>query len=116
MGLATLFRKNRLWAFVGSRFSSSPTLACIVFAEIEVAHRLRTGAWAPLSVGSTLAHGRELLLDWLLGTAIVAPVVGVLTGLIAWRLAARWATRAARAEGRRLSLQCPPSIPPSPIG
>ncbi|MGA2449861.1 MAG: DUF2062 domain-containing protein [Polyangiaceae bacterium] len=116
MGLATLLRTNRLWAFVGSRFSSSPTLAFIVFAEIELAHRLRKGVWAPLSVGGALAHGRELLADWLLGAAIIAPLVGVLAGLAAWRIAARWATRAARAESRRPSLECPPSIPPSPIG
>ena len=115
MGLATVLRKNRLWAFLGSRLSSSPTLACIVFVEIECAHRLRTGLYAPLSISDSVAHGRELLGDWLLGTALVAPIVGAAAGLVAWTLAARWATRAARVEARRPSLECPPSGPPSPI-
>ena len=115
MGLATLFHKNRVWAFVGSRLSSSPILACIVFAEIEIAHRIRTGAYAPLSLEGAVAHGRELLLDWILGTILVAPIVGAVVGLVAWRLATRWANRAALAESRRPSLECPPSGPPSPI-
>jgi hypothetical protein len=118
-GLATLCRKNRLWAFLGSRLSSSPTLAFIVFAEVELAHRLRTGLYAPLSLGSAVAHARELLGDWLLGTAIVAPIVGAVVGFIAWRLAVRWAKgavmRAGRAEAHQRSLECPPSGPPTPI-
>ena len=41
LGLATALRLNRLWAFVGSRVSSSILVAWIAFSEVELAHRLR---------------------------------------------------------------------------
>src|SRR5690242_7009139 len=48
VGLATLLRLNRLWAFCGSRISNMVTLPWIAFAEVEVAHRARTGEWVDL--------------------------------------------------------------------
>jgi uncharacterized protein (DUF2062 family) len=107
MGLATLFRKNRLWAFLGSRLSTSPVLACIVFFEIEIAHRIRTGVYASMTIDSAISHGPELLRDWIGGTMIVAPIVAAAAGLIAWRIALRSAIRVARVEARRGSSGCP---------
>src|SRR5689334_4218671 len=40
LGLATLFRKNRLWAWLGSRISNMIILPFIAIAEVQVAHRL----------------------------------------------------------------------------
>lgn len=87
IGLATLLRLNRLWALIASRLSSTPVLLVTTFCEIEAAHRLRTGRWAPLAMHEALTHGRELLFDWVLGTLLVGSVVGIGTGLLAYALA-----------------------------
>lgn len=90
LALATLFRLNRLWSFLGSRISFSPLLAGIAFCEIESAHRLRTGSWAPLALGDAVEHGRELLDDWLLGTGIVGVACAVTMGVAAYFAAYLW--------------------------
>src|SRR5689334_9391481 len=70
LGLATLFRLNRLWAAVGSRATTAGLWPVVTFLEIEAAHRVRFGVWAPISPTDAVAHGRELLLDWVLGTPL----------------------------------------------
>jgi uncharacterized protein (DUF2062 family) len=110
LGLATVLRLNRLWAFVGSRVSFTPVFAWIAFCEIESAHRLRTGEWAPLSPREALSHGRELLADWMLGTLLVGVALGSTVGLIAYGLA-----RCARghAWGRPPAALSAPAPPPA---
>ncbi|HEX8790077.1 MAG TPA: DUF2062 domain-containing protein [Polyangiaceae bacterium] len=116
VGLASLFRLNRLWAFLGSRVSSNVLFAWIAFVEIEGAHRLRTGVWAPLAPREALTHGRELLHDWLVGAALVGALLGAALGFLAYG-AAR-----ARASGRTPAAPLPPSsgsrpsAPPAPPG
>jgi uncharacterized protein len=105
LGLATLFRVNRLWAFVGSRVSSNVLFAWIAFAEIELAHRLRAGAWAPVAPAEALAHGRELLGDWFIGSALVGGALSVLFGAAAYGAMHR--------RQRRLNLRTP-HVPPQP--
>jgi uncharacterized protein (DUF2062 family) len=78
VGLATLFRLNRLWAFLASRCTFMPVFAGVAFAEMEVAHRLRTGAWIALLPADALAHGPELLWDWALGTVVVGGALAAL--------------------------------------
>jgi uncharacterized protein (DUF2062 family) len=90
MGLATVLRLNRLWAFLGSRVSWTVVYVWIAFVEIEGAHRLRTGAWAPLSPRDALAHGRQLVGDWFLGGAVVGIVLGAILGAAAYGVARRW--------------------------
>lgn len=103
LGAASLFKLNRLFAWIGSRSSNALVLPFIIIAEIQVAHLVRTGSWATLdrktidfehpfrSVG-------PLLLDWLLGTIPVGCALGALLGLLAWRFAlARDRRRAAAA-------------------
>jgi uncharacterized protein (DUF2062 family) len=107
LGLATLLRKNRLWAFVGSRVSSNVLLAFITFAEIELAHRLRAGVWAPLAPRQALAHGRELLLDWFLGSALVGPALACVLGVAAYAAVRRWP---------RLTLRTSSGAPPQSSG
>jgi uncharacterized protein (DUF2062 family) len=90
LALATLFRLNRLWAFVGSRISFTPLFAVITFCELESAHRLRTGHWALLSPHDAVQHGQELIGDWLLGTLLVGVSLAVTAGLAACMAARRW--------------------------
>jgi uncharacterized protein (DUF2062 family) len=87
--LATLFRLNRPWAMIASR-TPPPLFVAITFAEIELAHRLRTGRWAPIGLHSALAQARELTIDWAWGTLIVGVPLAALIGLLAWAIARRW--------------------------
>lgn len=90
LGLATLFRLNRLWAALGSRATTIPPMFPLgVFAEVQLSHRLRTGEWVPLNLHGIVAHRSELLLDWLLGTPIVAGTAAVALGTTAYALARR---------------------------
>jgi uncharacterized protein (DUF2062 family) len=114
--LATLFRVNRLWAMLGSRLSTTPVQLTTAFIEIEWAHRLRTGAWAPIALHEVMAHGRELLLDWALGSLLFAPPAAVCVGMASYAVARRYAALTARmpAGDRSPSSECPPSAPPAP--
>jgi hypothetical protein len=126
LGLATLLRLNRLWAFVGSRISSSFMFSLLAFTEIELAHRLRFGAWLALEPRDILHHWRELAGDWVLGCVPVGGALAVILGLSAYGIALRWrrekaaaATAAAvtpskPAESLPPSSGSPPSAPPAP--
>jgi uncharacterized protein len=90
MGLATLLRLNRLWAFLGSRVAWTGTFVWISFVEIEGAHRVRTGAWEPLDPRDVLSHGRQLVGDWFVGGVVVGIGLGAVLGLATFFAARRW--------------------------
>jgi uncharacterized protein (DUF2062 family) len=90
LGLATIFKLNRLWAMIGSRLSTTPILLVTTFSEIQVAHRLRTGSWAAMTLHQAVARGPELLLDWAIGSVIIGLGVGAIAGLVAMTVARRW--------------------------
>jgi uncharacterized protein (DUF2062 family) len=102
---ATLCRVNRLWAVIGSRVSFFLILPWIILAEIETSHRLRTGAWAPLSAEEAFANKGEWLLDWCLGTFPVGLTLAAILGTVAYGLARRRETL----RRRRLAPAPPPS-------
>jgi uncharacterized protein (DUF2062 family) len=101
LGLATLFRKNRLFAWLGSRISNMIFLPFIAYAEVQIAHRLREGTWVTMSLERehALEQARELLLDWCLGTIPVGIVIGVLCGAAGWLWARRRDRRRKADEG-----------------
>ena len=84
VGVATLLRLNRLWAWIGSLISNIAILPFIVWAEIEIAHWLRTGATLVLDRHTILKEAHLLVLDWCLGTPIVGGSLGLVFGLIAY--------------------------------
>lgn len=96
LGLATLFRKNRLFAWLGSRISNFVFLPFIIFAEIEVAHRLRTGTWVELDYHHAREQASDLFLDWCLGTFPVGGLIALAMGLASWTLAERRDRRSAQ--------------------
>lgn len=106
---ATLLRLNRLWAVVGSRVSFFLLLPWITLAEIETAHRLRTGYWATLTVDDARVNARGWLLDWCLGTIPVGGVLALSLGGCAYALAAR-----RDALRRRTPAPAPPPTSESP--
>jgi uncharacterized protein (DUF2062 family) len=94
---ATLLRLNRLWAMIGSRLSMTPIFLVTTFSEIQLAHYLRTGAWASLAMHQALHAAPQLLLDWLIGSVLIGSAVAVLAGLVAYGLARRWQQTSSRA-------------------
>ena len=72
---------------MGSRISFFLILPWIVLAEIQVAHHLRTGEWAPLLSSNVLDHASEWFVDWCVGTFPVGFGLGALLGLFAYAIA-----------------------------
>lgn len=98
VGLATLFRKSRLFAYLGSRISNMVFLPFIALAAIQVSHRARTGAWVDVDSKHVLEQFWSLLLDWCLGTIPVGLLIGIVTGMLSWALATARERRRSLAE------------------
>ena len=115
IAMATVLKKNRLFAWLGSRISNMVFLPFITYAEVQVAHRIRTGAWVDISFERERIVEQEgqLFLDWGLGTIPVGIVIGALTGLLglgwAWRRDKKLAAAAAATP-----TPTPSSPPPDP--
>ena len=94
---ATVLKVNRLFCFVGSRISNPLLGPFLVFAEVQVAHRARTGAFIALTIDEVASHARSLLVDWLLGMLLVGAPLSILLGFAA----AYWARSRAHANRER---------------
>jgi uncharacterized protein len=118
LGLASLFRLNRLWAFLGSRVSTNVLFAWIAFCEIELAHRIRQNVWAPLAPSDVYARRAQLFGDWLVGTPLVGVPLATFFGLVAYALIRRRRARPITPhtpdEPRPPSSESPRSAPPAP--
>jgi uncharacterized protein (DUF2062 family) len=113
LGLATLLRLNRLWAFLGSRVSTFFILPWIALAEVELAHRLRTGTWAAVTVDNVLREAPGLLVDWLLGAGLVGGALAAILGFVAYAIARRARATSSPPEADLApSLDRPSIIPP----
>jgi uncharacterized protein (DUF2062 family) len=99
VGAATLLRLNRLFAFLGSRVCSFFVYPWIVIAEVEIAHVLRTGNSIAISQRTAVEQAADLMLDWLLGCALVGCVLATLVGLLGYA----WARR--RGERRDAAIE-----------
>lgn len=92
LGLATAFKLNRLWAWIGSRVSNVVTLPFVVYAEVQLAHRLRSGVYLDITRQAIEARMRDdamgligsLLFDWLLGMIPVGGGLAVIFGLLSY--------------------------------
>lgn len=109
VGLATVCKRNRVFAFLGSRVSFFLLMPWIVLSEIEAAHWVRTGALAPIDRHHIVAEAGTYLLDWCLGWLLVGPIYSVVLGLAAVPLWAWWLERARK---KALSPGTPLPLPP----
>jgi uncharacterized protein (DUF2062 family) len=98
LALATLLRKNRLFAWLGSRISNMFFLPFIAIAEVQVSHRIRTGAWVTIDRQHVVDQVGDLLLDWCLGMVPVGGTIALVMGLASWALARRRDRRRAAKE------------------
>jgi uncharacterized protein (DUF2062 family) len=87
LGLATLFRLNRIWSWAGSRVSNFLIYPWIVIGEIELGHYLRFGDHMHLSEKEVMENRGKLMIDWLLGSIPVAVVAAIVFGALAFGLA-----------------------------
>jgi uncharacterized protein (DUF2062 family) len=115
VALATIFRKNRLFCYLGSHTSNILFTPFITLAEIQLAHRVRTGAFMDLDRQHIVDQAPALFLDWCLGAVPVGITIAATLGFVAYAIARR--RDAARA--RALADATPPSpaeLPPPSSG
>ncbi len=103
MGMATLARKNRLFAWLGSRISNMVFLPFIALAEVQISYRVRTGAWLVIDREHVIDQAPKLLLDWCIGMFPVGGAIAAVMGVIAYGFAHRRDKRRARAEAAKAS-------------
>lgn len=108
IGLATLLKKNRLFAWLGSRISNMVFLPFITIAEVQVSHRVRTGEWVTLDREHALDQAASLILDWCLGTIPVGITIGSIMGVASWAFATRRDRRRAKADARASTVASTP--------
>jgi uncharacterized protein (DUF2062 family) len=92
LGLATALKLNRLWAWIGSRVSNFITLPFVVYAEVQLAHRVRSGAYLDITRQAIEVRMRDdamgligsLLLDWMLGMIPVGGGLALVFGLLSF--------------------------------
>jgi uncharacterized protein (DUF2062 family) len=98
LGAATLFKLNRLYAFLGSRLTNSFFLPFVIIAEIEVSHVLRTGQTLPIERERAVAEAHLLLLDWCLGSIPVGLGLALVAGFTAYGIST-WRAKRRAAKG-----------------
>ncbi len=117
MGMATLARKNRLFAWLGSRISNMVFLPFIALAEVQISYRARTGAWLVIDRAHVVDQAPHLLLDWCIGMFPVGGLIGAVMGFLAYGLALRRDKRR-RVAAERAEIEAsekpPPPTPPTP--
>ena len=90
LGLARLFRLNRLLTYLAAHINNPLTAPWLLALSYGLGHRFVEGAWPPLSLRhlaeeGVLALGRDLLVGSVLVGLILAPLLGVATYAAALR-------------------------------
>lgn len=79
--VASALRLNRLVVYAAANVANPVTIAPIVFAEVQVGHRLLEGSWLPLRI----AEVKDLGLGGLLWVFLVGSLlVGAAAAVVAW--------------------------------
>jgi uncharacterized protein (DUF2062 family) len=99
IGIATLLKKNRLFCWLGSHTSFWLWAPFIVLAEVQLAHRIRTGSFVALDRDNVVDQAPHLLLDWCIGWLPVGGLIAIALGFSAYGFARRRDTR------RRIALE-----------
>ena len=108
---ATVLKKNRLFAYLGSHTSNILFMPFITVAEVQLSHRLRTGEWATIDRKHITEQAPTLLLDWCIGTVPVGVTVALVLGFLGYGLALRRDARRARLAALSTSSATPAPTP-----
>jgi uncharacterized protein (DUF2062 family) len=93
MLLATAFRLNRVLVYASANFGNPLTAAPILFAELQIGHRLLHESWLPIALRDIRAVGFQgLVASLAVGSVAVGLVLGATMGAAAW-LVTRWGNR-----------------------
>ncbi len=90
VALATLFRLNRIHAYLASHINNLITLPLFLYVEFGTGHWLRTGAWPELSLGDLRRAGAlEFGYDLFIGTLVVGPILATILTVVAYLIGQR---------------------------
>lgn len=85
------FKLNRLLALGANQLGMPPVMPAIC---IEVGYYLRHGTWlTEISMRTLGREAPERILEWTIGSLVVAPAMGVVVGGAVWLLAVRMQRR-----------------------
>jgi uncharacterized protein (DUF2062 family) len=100
LGLAYVFRVNKLLVLLGLQVSAPPLTPVVIFAGLQLGVLMRHGRFLPLGwrdAQATLgAHApRQLLIDFTLGSLALGAAVGLVLGTGTWL----WLSRKQKVRG-----------------
>ncbi|MBZ5640697.1 MAG: DUF2062 domain-containing protein [Acidobacteriia bacterium] len=86
--LATVFRLNRVLVYAATNLANPLTAPPLIFAEVQVGHRLLREAWLGLSMKEVAEEGvAGFFRDFFTGSLIIGTGLAVLLGVAAWLIA-----------------------------
>jgi len=86
--LATALRLNRMIVYAGANVGNPLTAGPLLFADVQIGHRILHGAWLPIRLAEVKTLGLDgLVADLLIGGVVVGFVLGALLGVAAWLVA-----------------------------
>jgi uncharacterized protein (DUF2062 family)/2-polyprenyl-3-methyl-5-hydroxy-6-metoxy-1,4-benzoquinol methylase len=86
--LATLFRLNRVIVYAAAYVGNPLTVGPMLFAEIQLGHRILHGAWLPVTISEVKILGvLGIFTNLLIGSVVLGLVLGGLLGVAAWLIA-----------------------------
>lgn len=88
--LARLFRLSRVVTYLAAHINNPLTFPFLLWAELEIGHRLLDGSWAEMSIrhfqhAGLLGVGRDVIV----GSLVLGVVLGSLFGVVAWQVSKR---------------------------
>jgi uncharacterized protein (DUF2062 family) len=86
--LATLFRLNRALVYASAYLGNPLTAGPMLFAEVQIGHRLLHGVWLPVTISNVETLGvLGIFTNLLLGSIVLGLALGALCGVAAWVIA-----------------------------
>jgi uncharacterized protein (DUF2062 family) len=85
--LATVFRLNRVLVYAGANIGNPLTAAPLLFAELQIGHRLLHGMWLSVTIADVETLGVSgLVANLVVGSIVVGTVLGAFIGAAAWAI------------------------------
>jgi uncharacterized protein (DUF2062 family) len=86
--LATLFRLNRVIVYAAAYIGNPLTVGPMLFAEVQLGHRILHGAWLPVTLTDVETLGvLGIFTSLLIGSVVLGLALGALAGIAAWLIA-----------------------------
>jgi uncharacterized protein (DUF2062 family)/2-polyprenyl-3-methyl-5-hydroxy-6-metoxy-1,4-benzoquinol methylase len=86
--LATLFRLNRVLVYAATNLANPLTAPPLIFAEVQVGHRILRRAWLGLTMNEVAEEGLAgLFRDFFVGSLVVGTCLAALCAVVAWLIA-----------------------------